>query len=76
MTGDSGRRPSYQKRSEAKVGIRSSGITPIPKKRSGTELKGRSGDEFGTGDDISDDEEGRNGQAAAWPGIEGGRVLG
>lgn len=70
MTGDSGRRSSYQKRSEAKVGVRSSGITPIPKKRLGTKLRGRREDES-AGDEISDDDEQRNGQAAAWPGTEG-----
>lgn len=74
MTGDSGRRASYQKRSEAKVDMRSSGITPIPKKRPGTELKGRPEDESGIGDDISDEEE-RSVQVVAWPGIQGGGVL-
>lgn len=69
--GDGGRRPSYQKRSEAKADIRSSGITPIPKKRQRTELKGRPEDEFGVGDDISDYDEKRDGQATAWPGMEG-----
>ncbi|KAF9652653.1 hypothetical protein BDM02DRAFT_3177981 [Thelephora ganbajun] len=75
VTGDNGRRQSYQERSEAKVGMGSSGMTPIPK-RIGTELKGRPEDEFGIGDDIyDDDDEGRSSQAGAWLGIEGRRVL-
>ena len=51
MTGENGRRVSYQKRSEAKTGVRSSAIRPILK-AGGKRLKGGSGDEFGVGDDI------------------------
>ena len=54
MTGDRGRRTSYQKRSEAKVGMRSSGIAPILKKIVGPGLRGRPEDESGDWDDISD----------------------
>lgn len=74
VTGDEGRRPSYQKRSEAKIGVRASGIRPIPKKRTGTESKGRPKDELSVGDDISDEEQ-RRSQEGAWPGIVGRRVL-
>jgi len=48
--------------------VRSSGIRPIPKKRAGTELKGHPEDEIGGGDDISDHDEQRGSQEAAWPG--------
>jgi len=43
--------------------------------RLGTELEGRPDDEFGVGYDISDDDEHRRGQEAAWPSMEGRMVL-
>ena len=73
MTGENGRWASYQKRSEAKAGVRSRAIVPISK-TPGKKLKGGSEDEFGVGDDISDDEE-KGSQEGAWPRREGRRVL-
>jgi len=71
VTGHNGRRASYQKRSEAKVGMGSSGITPISK-TPGKKMKGCAEDEFDVGDDISDYEE-RGSQEGAWPGTTEGR---
>lgn len=64
MTGRNGRRASNQKRSEAKVCMRSSAITTISK-APGKKLKGGPEDAFGVGDDISDDEERRPGSGVA-----------
>ena len=63
---------SYQKRSEAKVGMGSSEIGPILKKIVGPGLRGRPEDESGVWDGISDGW-GAEGQQGGNVGSEEGR---